>query len=102
VGPRAQAMHLQQEVTEADIDRSLPGLLYVDGQCLYGGKVTHDWDRRLLVCLLRQQIMPRGGGVGGGGPPSLATVQSLLPARLSSCSLDLAQILWVRVLTQGL
>jgi dynein heavy chain len=42
--------------TEFDLEEALPGLLYVDGQCLYGGKVTHDWDRRLLVTLLAQQV----------------------------------------------
>lgn len=53
-----QVMSIVHDQPNADLDASLPGLLHVVGQCLYGGKVTHDWDRRLLVCLLSQQLQP--------------------------------------------
>jgi dynein heavy chain len=52
-----QAAQLQREIQDKDIDSCLNGLLYVDGQCLYGGKVTHDWDRRLLATLLSHQVL---------------------------------------------
>ncbi|PNH11127.1 Cytoplasmic dynein 2 heavy chain 1 [Tetrabaena socialis] len=68
-----------------DLDSSLSGLLHVAGHCLYGGKVTDDWDRRLLVCLLRQQLLP-------GVAPAAATVESLFPDKLAACTSDLAVV----------
>ena len=67
----------------ADIDAAMSGLQHVVGQCLYGGKVTHDWDRRLLGCLLAQQLAHLQLD------PAAATVESLLPPRLAACSTDL-------------
>ncbi|KAG2429073.1 hypothetical protein HXX76_011313 [Chlamydomonas incerta] len=67
----------------ADIDGAMAGLQHVVGQCLYGGKVTHDWDRRLMGCLLAQQLAHLQLD------PAAATVESLLPPRLAACSTDL-------------
>ena len=70
------------------MERALPGLLYVDGQCLYGGKVTHDWDRRLLSTLLRQQLLPDGPQAAA----TLPTVDQLIPERLTGGVCDLMYI----------
>lgn len=80
--------------SNSDVERCLPGLLYVDGQCLYGGKVTHDWDRRLLVTLLSQHILP-GLATNGFGPTPTATIDSLLPERLAACGMDLYLVMKV-------
>ncbi len=68
------------------VDDVLPGLQHVAGQCLYGGKVTHDWDRRLLGCLLAQQLLPH--------EPSraAAAVDTLFPEKLAACGSDLAVV----------
>lgn len=68
------------------VDDVLPGLQHVAGQCLYGGKVTHDWDRRLLGCLLAQQLLPH--------EPSraAAAVDTLFPQKLAACGSDLAVV----------
>lgn len=121
-----QAVHLQREILDKDIESCLNGLLYVDGQCLYGGKVTHDWDRRLLATLLSHQVLSssltslppgatstssispdmskdsqRRAALSMGPGTSLfqaaplvttATVDSLLPAKIASCTTELAQV----------
>lgn len=34
-------------------------LSYLIGECNYGGRVTDDWDRRLIVTILADYINPR-------------------------------------------
>ncbi|EFJ51362.1 dynein heavy chain [Volvox carteri f. nagariensis] len=80
-----QVMSIVHDSPAAELGAALPGLLHVVGQCLYGGKVTHDWDRRLLVCLLSQQLKP-------SDVAAAATLESLLPERLSSCTQDLSVV----------
>lgn len=76
-------MQLQRD-SDTDVDTAIPGLLYVDGQCLYGGKVTHDWDRRLLMCLLRQQVLQ--------GEATTPTVSTFFPEKLANCTMELGAI----------
>ncbi len=56
-------------------------------------QVTHDWDRRLLVCLLQQQLLP--GSISAppkGQPPTVPTCDTLLPDKMATGVMELNQV----------
>nr|CAI5851904.1 unnamed protein product [Callosobruchus analis] len=48
--------HLQMFINEND--DPYEALLYLIGECNYGGRVTDDWDRRLIVTILADYLSP--------------------------------------------
>lgn len=50
--------HLQMFVNEF-ADYPYKGICYLTGECNYGGRVTDDWDRRLIVTILADILNPK-------------------------------------------
>jgi len=51
-------MYLGQahEQGEEDLTRTYETLRYLIGQAMYGGRVTDDYDRRVLMCYLNEYL----------------------------------------------
>eukprot|EP00798_Chlamydomonas_sp_ICE-L_P018914 gene18912-25473_t len=80
--------------SDEDIDKALPGMMFTNGQCLYGGKVTHDWDRRMIMCHLSTQLTGVCAGkhtTASDMKNSVATLDTLFPEKIRSCKVDLIQ-----------
>lgn len=58
ISRRLISMYLVQahEQQEEDLTRTYETLRYLIGQAMYGGRVTDDYDRRVLMCYLNEYL----------------------------------------------
>eukprot|EP00762_Andalucia_godoyi_P000179 ANDGO_02454.mRNA.1 Dynein-1-beta heavy chain len=59
ISVRQLHMFLNESLTQGNHEVPFAALLYLTGECNYGGRVTDDWDRRCMMSILRMVYTPK-------------------------------------------